>query len=177
MNEWTTSLNIGGTNAWAFPHLKFWGDRPPSPPLGLRPWLRPLSFPLFVCVCWPESRPPPRLTESPIPTLFIHAPKRFVNSFPRRLSIVLRTRTIGFKGENFSKGIISYDSWGYVCTRRDRSTRSDWSGRIKLNTLYRKGDHFIWGIGYFVTPAPFLQISPNTDIHIDRYTDSLIGMP
>src|SRR6218665_140184 len=27
-----TSLNIGGTNAWAVPHLKFWGDRPPSPP-------------------------------------------------------------------------------------------------------------------------------------------------
>src|SRR6218665_2092020 len=32
----TTSLNIGGTNAWAVPHLKFWGDRPPSPPPGLR---------------------------------------------------------------------------------------------------------------------------------------------
>src|SRR6218665_689310 len=29
----TTSQNIGGTNAWAAPHLKFWGDRPPSPPL------------------------------------------------------------------------------------------------------------------------------------------------
>src|SRR6218665_1077491 len=29
----TTSLNIGGTNAWASPHLKFLGgDRPPSPP-------------------------------------------------------------------------------------------------------------------------------------------------
>src|SRR6218665_3158290 len=28
----TTSLNIGKTNAWAVPHLKFWGDRPPSPP-------------------------------------------------------------------------------------------------------------------------------------------------
>src|SRR6218665_3621695 len=26
-----TSLNIGETNAWAVPHLKFWGDRPPSP--------------------------------------------------------------------------------------------------------------------------------------------------
>src|SRR6218665_1164912 len=33
----TTSQNIGGTNAWASPHLKFWGDRPPQPPLGLRP--------------------------------------------------------------------------------------------------------------------------------------------
>src|SRR6218665_82910 len=28
----TTSQNIGGTNAWAVPHLKFGGDRPPSPP-------------------------------------------------------------------------------------------------------------------------------------------------
>src|SRR6218665_1538682 len=28
----TASQNIGGTNAWAVPHLKFWGDRPPSPP-------------------------------------------------------------------------------------------------------------------------------------------------
>src|SRR6218665_3856263 len=28
----TTSQNIGRTNAWAVPHLKFWGDRPPSPP-------------------------------------------------------------------------------------------------------------------------------------------------
>jgi len=24
----TTSPNIGGTDAWAVPHLKFWGDRP-----------------------------------------------------------------------------------------------------------------------------------------------------
>src|SRR6218665_1759562 len=31
-----------GTNAWAALHLKFWGDRPPSPPtIGLRPWLLP----------------------------------------------------------------------------------------------------------------------------------------
>src|SRR6218665_2905090 len=28
----TTSQNIGGTNAWAVPHLKFWGDRPPPVP-------------------------------------------------------------------------------------------------------------------------------------------------
>ena len=28
----TTSQNIGGTDAWAVPHLTFWGDRPPSPP-------------------------------------------------------------------------------------------------------------------------------------------------
>src|SRR6218665_2367413 len=28
----TTSQNIGGTNAWAIPHLKVWGDLPPSPP-------------------------------------------------------------------------------------------------------------------------------------------------
>src|SRR6218665_1233151 len=31
----TTSLNIGGTNAWAVPHLKFLGGPPPVP-LGLR---------------------------------------------------------------------------------------------------------------------------------------------
>src|SRR6218665_2593167 len=36
----TTSQNIGGTDAWAVPHLKcFWGDHPPaphrSPPLSL----------------------------------------------------------------------------------------------------------------------------------------------
>src|SRR6218665_677960 len=33
----TTSQNVGGTNAWAVPHLKFWGDRPIQFPLGLRP--------------------------------------------------------------------------------------------------------------------------------------------
>src|SRR6218665_388191 len=27
---------LGGTNAWAVPHLKFWGPSPPVP-LGLRP--------------------------------------------------------------------------------------------------------------------------------------------
>src|SRR6218665_3415210 len=31
----TTFQNIGGTNAWAVPHLKFFGDRPPVP-LGFR---------------------------------------------------------------------------------------------------------------------------------------------
>src|SRR6218665_3062105 len=32
---------LGGTNAWAVPHLKFLkGDRPPQSPLGLRPWYR-----------------------------------------------------------------------------------------------------------------------------------------
>src|SRR6218665_3100153 len=31
----TTSLNIGGTNAWAVPTSNFGGDRPPAP-LGLR---------------------------------------------------------------------------------------------------------------------------------------------
>src|SRR6218665_1550534 len=34
----TTSQNIGGGPMhWPSPHLKFWGNRPPSPPLGLRP--------------------------------------------------------------------------------------------------------------------------------------------
>jgi len=28
----TTSQNIGGTDAWTVPHLKFWRDRPSSPP-------------------------------------------------------------------------------------------------------------------------------------------------
>jgi len=28
----TISQNIGGTDAWAVPHLKFFGDRPPVPP-------------------------------------------------------------------------------------------------------------------------------------------------
>ena len=33
----TTSQNIGGTDAWAVPHLTFGGTVPPAP-LGLRPW-------------------------------------------------------------------------------------------------------------------------------------------
>ena len=40
----TTYPNIGvGTDAWAVPHLKFLGDRPPSPPkfLPMRPWPHP----------------------------------------------------------------------------------------------------------------------------------------
>jgi len=82
---------------------------------------------------------------------------RFINNcLPRRLSIVLRTRTIRFKADHFSRGIISYVSWGIRLHEGDRSTRSDWSGRSNLNTLYRKGDHVIWGIGYFVTPAVYL---------------------
>src|SRR6218665_3766167 len=28
----TTSRNIRGTDTWAVPHLKLWGDRPRSPP-------------------------------------------------------------------------------------------------------------------------------------------------
>jgi len=28
----TTSQNIGETDAWVVPHLKFWRDRPPSSP-------------------------------------------------------------------------------------------------------------------------------------------------
>src|SRR6218665_2990156 len=31
-SENTTSQNIGGTDAWAVPHLKFLGDRPPNTP-------------------------------------------------------------------------------------------------------------------------------------------------
>ena len=45
--ENTTSQNIGGTNAWAVPHLKLWGDRPPFP-LGFRPWHVPAAAVLFM---------------------------------------------------------------------------------------------------------------------------------
>src|SRR6218665_3026643 len=31
----TTSQNIGGTDAWAVPHLKCWGTVPPFPPRSL----------------------------------------------------------------------------------------------------------------------------------------------
>jgi len=40
----TTTLNIGGTNAWAVPHLKFFLGPSPPAPLGLRPCLLSLSF-------------------------------------------------------------------------------------------------------------------------------------
>ena len=37
-SDYTTSQNIGGTDGWTFPHLKFWGgpspSSPRSPPLG-----------------------------------------------------------------------------------------------------------------------------------------------
>ena len=39
----TASPNIGWTDAWAVPRLKFRRDRPPFP-LGLRPWLRTVHF-------------------------------------------------------------------------------------------------------------------------------------
>src|SRR6218665_2232479 len=35
----TTSQNIGEDQCMGRPHLKFWGDRPPQSPLGLRPCL------------------------------------------------------------------------------------------------------------------------------------------
>src|SRR6218665_758045 len=62
-------------------------------------------------------RPTPRLAESPLPFrpyIFIRLPARFINSLPRRLSIVLRTRIIRFKADHFSREIISYIyvSWG-----------------------------------------------------------------
>src|SRR6218665_939490 len=37
----TTSQNIGGTNAWVVPHLKFFGGTVPPVPLGLRPCMLP----------------------------------------------------------------------------------------------------------------------------------------
>src|SRR6218665_949963 len=42
-----------GTNAWAVPHLKFWGDRPPSSPRS--PPLRDSDFP---SKCIPTPRAP-----------------------------------------------------------------------------------------------------------------------
>jgi len=76
-----------------------------------------------------DSRPTPRLTESPFVTLFIGP----VNSLPRRLSLVLRMRIVIIKDYRIglSRGIIFQGGsfrtvhGGYVCTRRDRSTRSD----------------------------------------------------
>jgi len=68
----------------------------------------------------------------------------FVNCLPPRLSIVQRTRTIRFKTDHFSRGIISYVSWGI----RLHEGGSFLTFRLihrNLNTLYRKGDHFIWG--------------------------------
>src|SRR6218665_3508992 len=59
----------------------------------------------------------------------------------------------GSRGIAFQMGQFRTIHGEYVCTRGDRSTRSDRSGRINLNTLYRKGDNIIWGTGYFVTPA------------------------
>src|SRR6218665_2744407 len=67
-----------------------------------------LSFPLSVCVVlFTRQRPTPRLTESPQTYSW-----QSVNCLSRRLSIVLRTRTIKFKADPFSRGIISYGSWG-----------------------------------------------------------------
>src|SRR6218665_3324664 len=94
-----------------------------------------------VCLLQINSRPTPRLTESPFGTLFIGP----VNSLLRRLSIVLRTRTIKFKGDHFSRRIIRAVYGGYVCTR----------GIVPHEYAigYRKGDQIIWGIGYLVTLA------------------------
>ena len=61
-----------------------------------------------------------RLTESPQPYS-----EASVNCLPRRLSIVLRTRTIKFKWDHISGGLFRTLHGEYVCTRGDRSTRSD----------------------------------------------------
>src|SRR6218665_1651061 len=76
-----------------------------------------------------DRRSTPRLTESPFVTLFMGP----VNSLPRRLSIVLRTRTIKFKGIIFQGGSFRTVHGGYVCMRGDRSTRYIERG----TTLYR----------------------------------------
>jgi len=77
-------------------------------------------------------------TESPLPNLFISGTARFVNSLPRRLSIVLRTRTIIFKGNHFSRGIMSYDSWG-IRLHEGIVPHVQIDQLINLNTQYRKG--------------------------------------
>src|SRR6218665_515921 len=71
---------------------------------------------------------------------------RFINNcLPRRLSIVLRTRTIRFKADHFSRGIISYVSWGYVCTGGSfhtfRLIRPDQSAYA----ISKRGPHYIMG--------------------------------
>src|SRR6218665_3099102 len=82
-----------------------------------------------------DSRPTPRLTESPSVTLFIGP----INSLPRRLSIVFRMRTINFKGDYFSRLIISYGLWGvrlherrsfhtFRLIRTDQSESAIWKG-------------------------------------------------
>ena len=59
-----TSQNIGGTNAWAVPHLKFWGGQSPQSPLGLRLWLIELCWWLYretasaLWGCWCPEEPP-----------------------------------------------------------------------------------------------------------------------
>src|SRR6218665_1168938 len=45
----TTSLNIGGTNAWAVPYLTFLGRPSPQSPLGVRPWGFLSSGALEIC--------------------------------------------------------------------------------------------------------------------------------
>src|SRR6218665_3388597 len=50
----TTSQNIGGDQCMGGPpHLKFRGDRPPSPPLGLRPCLHTTDYVCaWIHTCW-----------------------------------------------------------------------------------------------------------------------------
>ena len=47
----TTSQTIGGTDAWAVPHLKLWGEPSFQSPLGLRPWVLSLNVGI-VAVLW-----------------------------------------------------------------------------------------------------------------------------
>src|SRR6218665_2572641 len=53
----TTSLNIGGTNACAVPHLKFGRAVHPSPPRapGLRPWVTDNHFMMIDLTKQPET--------------------------------------------------------------------------------------------------------------------------
>src|SRR6218665_1601186 len=96
-----------------------------------------------------DRRSTPRLTESPFVTLFMGP----VNSLPRRLSIVLRTRTIKFKGIIFQGGSFRAVHGGYVCTRGIvPHVQIDPAGSILIRYIER-GIKLYGGIGYFVTPA------------------------
>ena len=84
-----------------------------------------------------------RLTESPQSYTWAS-----VNCLPRRLSIILWTRTIKFKWDPFSRGVILYVSWG-IRLHTFRLIRPDQSEYA----ISKRRPHYNGGIGYFVTPA------------------------
>src|SRR6218665_1266021 len=75
----------------------------------------------------------------------------------------LSSRGSIFKVDNFVRFMV--ETFARV---GDRSTRSDISGRINLNTLYRKGDHITWGDRLFRETGikKFIVSSSNNIIYI-----------